>query len=81
MWPNLIDFFAEEKKVRNYLDNRFSNRPELVTPDPKIAESEHELTDDEEKRSASIGRNKNRGSKSRDGRPRLDLILVKDFPN
>ena len=28
--------FPEEKKVRHYLDSNFTNRPELVTPDPAL---------------------------------------------
>ena len=32
--------FPEEKKVRHYLDSNFTNRPELVTPDPALSGNE-----------------------------------------
>ena len=54
--------FSEEKKVRRYLDDNFTNRPELISPIP--------FKDDHEAELGSLKKQqqyKGTGPKTRDG--------------
>ena len=54
--------FSEEKKVRRYLDDNFTNRPELISPIPFKDDHEAELGSLKNKQQY-----KGTGPKTRDG--------------
>ncbi len=68
---NLITL--EERKVRRYLDDNFTNRPELVTPDPTIHRlddqaAEAEVNDERSRRSLKKKQFQGTGPRTKDGK-------------
>ena len=63
----MIGCLSEEKKVRRYLDDNFTNRPELTSPVPPAAAAGH--ADDREAEFGSLKKQqyKGTGPKTRDG--------------